>query len=163
MKKIRRPIIALILAAMYAAPIVSPVLSFAVHSTMNTLVVLGECSGNCDLCGCPPAKSKDHTCCCARKRAKLAAIHDDHHESPVSSCCATKRPEKEPVLSFTCPCGPKRAAAAAKTETSEVVPSTLSGLSLHTFVDILTRDEPAHPLTCHADPPDPPPKVAKSA
>ena len=77
---IRRPcrgIIAAVMAAVYLMILFTPLAPFAVPSAGTSGVVVRECSGDCNICGCSPESRSAGTCCCSKKQQQLAHIHDD--------------------------------------------------------------------------------------
>ena len=156
-KRSFRHIIAAAMTALYLAIISTPLASFAMHSTGTAPVVVRECSGDCNLCGCSPESRANHTCCCAKKRQQQAHIHDDH-EDGTADCCKKKPVEKKAVIACGCPCGSGKQAALSASGASEVLPFLFTEqLSIphteSTFTNLTQR------LTSRfGAPPDPPPK-----
>jgi len=153
MKKPSRSIVALILTVIYSLIIMSPLASLALKSPRVAHAVTGECSGNCDICGCSAERRASHTCCCFLKK-KL-----QHDHKNVRDCCKKKKPHKMTMLSCNCPCGGNKMPALTGAEKTEVLPY----LFCEGFVPL---DENAlfsshgKRLTDHqGDPPDPPPKL----
>jgi hypothetical protein len=52
--------------------VMSPLVSLAMLSKTVAHVVTGECSGDCDICGCSLESRANHTCCCAKTKQKQA-------------------------------------------------------------------------------------------
>jgi hypothetical protein len=48
--------------------VLSPLASLAMYSKIVAHVVTGECSGDCNICGCSLESRANHTCCCAKKK-----------------------------------------------------------------------------------------------
>jgi len=63
-----RRLIAIFLTTIYLTIAMSPLATLAMHSKVVAHAVTGECSGDCDICGCSLESRMDHTCCCAKKR-----------------------------------------------------------------------------------------------
>ena len=63
-----RRLFAVILMTIYLTITLSPLASLAMHSKVVAHVVTGECSGDCDICGCSQESRANHTCCCAKKK-----------------------------------------------------------------------------------------------
>jgi hypothetical protein len=153
-----RYIIATGMTALYLAIINSPLGSFAMHSTGTTPVVIRECSGDCNLCGCSPESRASNTCCCSNKRQQQAHIHEDG-EDGSADCCKKKPVEKKTVIACGCPCGNGKQAALSASGASEILPFhfTEQFSTPHTET---TFTNPTQRLTSrHGDPPDPPPKL----
>jgi hypothetical protein len=152
-----RHIIAAGMTALYLAIIFSPLAPFAMQSTGAAPVVVRECSGDCNICGCSPESRANHTCCCAKKRQQQAHIHDDH-ENGTPDCCKKKPVGKKAVIACGCPCGERKHAALSSSASSEVLPShfTEAFEIPHTDTSFFSL---THRLTSRLnDPPDPPPQ-----
>ena len=152
-------IIAVGMTALYLAIIFGPLASFAMHSAGAAPVIIRECSGDCNLCGCSPESRASNTCCCSKKRQQQAHIHDDT-EADEPECCKKERADKKTVIACGCPCGNGKQAAFTTGGTSEVLPfhftETFSIPSSDTTFSNLT-----HRLkTRLVEPPDPPPKFS---
>lgn len=90
---------ALLLTVLYAGIALSPLAPFALKSARIAHAVTGECSGNCDIDGCPLESRINRTCCCWQKK-HAADNHvivakngcDDRvaqaPPEPKSDCCA---------------------------------------------------------------------------
>jgi hypothetical protein len=88
--------------------VMSPLAPLAMHSKVVAHAVTGECSGDCDICGCSLESRANHTCCCAKKKqhqASIARFSGDTCCAPKAatapaavkgSCCAASQPA-EPV------------------------------------------------------------------
>ena len=71
--RLRRRLIATVLTVIYLVIALSPLASLAMHSKIVTHAITGECSGDCDICGCSLESRTNHTCCCAKKNQKQAS------------------------------------------------------------------------------------------
>lgn len=147
------------MTALYLAMIFSPLASFALQSTGTAPVVVRECSGDCNLCGCSPESRAANTCCCARKRQQQAHVHDEE-DSDTPDCCKKEQGGiKETVIACGCPCGNgEQAALSASGGTLEVLPFHFieSFCVPHT---VSTFSSLTHRLASrHGEPPDPPPQ-----
>ena len=74
-KRSLRRMIAATLTVVYLVIALSPLAPFAMYSKVVAHAVTGECSGDCDICGCSKESRANHTCCCAKKKQMHA--HDD--------------------------------------------------------------------------------------
>jgi hypothetical protein len=161
MKRPMRGIIAAALTAIYLVISLSPLASLAMHSKAVAHAVTGECSGDCDICGCSPESRASNSCCCSRKRQQQAHIHEDEHNG-TPDCCKKKPVDRKTVIVCGCPCGSGKQVALSVGGTSELLPfhfTEQSGIS-HT---VTTFTIPDRRLTSrHGDPPDPPPKLISS-
>jgi hypothetical protein len=54
--------------AIYLMIALSPLSTLAMQSKKVAHAVTGECSGDCEICGCSAESRANHTCCCCRKK-----------------------------------------------------------------------------------------------
>jgi len=83
-----RRFIAAVMACIYLLIMLMPLASLAMNSKSVVHAVTGECSGDCNICGCSPVSRANNTCCCARNKQQHAAasqLADD-------GCCSSKKP-----------------------------------------------------------------------
>ena len=85
----RRVLAALLLTVVYLAVTLSPLAPLALQSPSLAHAITGECSGDCDICGCSAEARANHTCCCAQKK-KHDSHDDSHDDSPLPDCCKKK-------------------------------------------------------------------------
>jgi hypothetical protein len=98
------------LTVIYLVIALSPLAPLAMHSKVVAHAVTGECSGDCDICGCSLESRANHICCCAKKKQQQAGVAKLPSAggccSPKSaiaptpakgSCCAVSQP-LEPVV-----------------------------------------------------------------
>lgn len=83
-----RRFIAAVMAFIYLLIMLMPLASLAMNSKSVVHAVTGECSGDCNICGCSPASRADNTCCCARKKQQQAAAA----QLSDKDCCSSKKP-----------------------------------------------------------------------
>ena len=153
MKKPSRNIVALLLTLIYSLIIMSPLAPLALQSPRVAHAVTGECSGNCDICGCSAERRVSRTCCCFLKKK----LQHDHKNVP--DCCKKKKRSKMTMLSCNCPCGDNKIPGMPGAEKTEVLPYRFNeGIVPLAENPLLTP--PRKSLTDrHGDPPDPPPKL----
>jgi hypothetical protein len=137
---------------------ISPLAPLAMQSRSVAHAVTGECSGDCDICGCSLERRTSHTCCCWQKKLK----HDcARHEADESSapCCKKKPGGKKVEITCNCPCGSGKHIALWGAEKIQHLPYRFTSgipLSLENSIEPSTPDR----LTSrHGEPPDPPPKL----
>jgi len=203
-RKLRRPI-AGIMTLIYILITLMPLAPLAMHSKSVVHAVTGECSGDCNICGCSPVSRANNTCCCARKKQQQAAaaqLADDDccsSKKPAAAkedCCDKSQPaqpvvaendccasggssthdEKTPdsgqkasgeksdvVLKCGCPCGKSKLPTLAGNGTTELLPylyaERITPRNEVTRYSLLSQRMASR----HAEPPDPPPKLAVSA
>jgi len=154
-----RRMIAAILTVTYLLIASSPLASLAMHSKVVVHAVTGECSGDCDICGCSLESRASKTCCCSKKRQQQAHIHEDVED--VSPDCCKKVPAKtKTIIACGCPCGNAKQVALSASCTSEVVPFNFTEcFNVPHTGTIFSKS--THRLTSrHGEPPDPPPKLS---
>jgi len=114
-KRSMRRMIAATLTVVYLVIALSPLAPFAMYSKVVAHAVTGECSGDCDICGCSKESRANHTCCCAKKKQMQArniqlsscehcvkkaapAAQTDQPTPPavaMKECCAKNKPHQD--------------------------------------------------------------------
>jgi hypothetical protein len=155
LKRPSRPIITIILTVIYILIIMCPPAPLALISPEVAHALTGECSGNCDICGCSAEKQANHTCCCWMKKLK----HQHDHEN-VPDCCKKKKRHKMTMLSCNCPCGDNKLPALPGAEKTEIMPYRFTEGVVALYEDTLFSYHKKRLTDRRGDPPDPPPKVA---
>ncbi|MGC2062053.1 MAG: hypothetical protein WA610_03680 [Thermodesulfovibrionales bacterium] len=90
----------------------------AMHSKVFAHAMTGECSGDCNICGCSLESRVNRTCCCAVKKQKQSGFaklttggcctpNAAAHATAKSGCCAAPQ-QKEPVVVKNDCCAKKR-------------------------------------------------------
>ena len=159
-KRPKRSIIAVILMVIYVLIPLSPLASLAMHSKSVALAVPGECSGDCDICGCSAESRAARTCCCSKKKQQQADIHTDQHHGKQE--CEKKAPTKKKaaIAACGCPCGSGKQVALSISGTSEVLPYHFTEQFSIPHSDTIFI-KPIQRLTSrHGEPPDPPPELS---
>jgi hypothetical protein len=142
---------------MYLLMVLSPLASLAMHSKAVSHAITGECSGDCDICGCSPENRASNTCCCSKKRRQQAQAYEKEN---TPDCCKKKPVSKKAVIACGCPCGSGKPAALSASSSSEVLPFQFTEQLRLTHSDT-TFANPTHRLTSrHGEPPDPPPRLS---
>jgi hypothetical protein len=145
---------ALILVLIYSLITLSPLAPLALKSPRVAHAVTGECSGNCEICGCSAERRVSRTCCCWIKKLK-----HEHAKKEVPDCCRKKQ-SKKPMLTSNCPCGSKGTSGLPGVEKTEVIPYRFNE-GIVPLAENPLFTSPGKSLTDHhGDPPDPPPKLA---
>ena len=156
MKHFSRYITALFLTVAYLLITMSPLAPLALKSPRVAHAVTGECSGDCDICGCSPERRASHTCCCWQKKVKQ---EHDHEQEQLPPCCKKKQRSGKPMLTCNCPCGSNKHVALWGAEKNEQIPSHfIAGIPIacgHVLAGVYERR-----LTDRfGDPPDQPPEI----
>ncbi|NVN93152.1 MAG: hypothetical protein HXX11_21500 [Desulfuromonadales bacterium] len=63
MKQPHRSITAVLMTVIYVLITFSPLAPLAMFSKGVAHAVTGQCSGDCDICGCSAERRASHTCC----------------------------------------------------------------------------------------------------
>lgn len=181
MKKCRYPAIVLMLFTVYAVIVLSPLASLALKSPTLAHAITGQCSGNCDICGCSAERRASKSCCCWMKNKRAEEVRA---RSPLRSCsvektaccssgakksegvqCAEMLPdgaqESPPEVFYRCsPCGKGSVTFFAGTGSYQHLPylfrENLSTPSESTLVSLHSEFF----LSRYQEPPDPPPKLS---
>jgi hypothetical protein len=162
LKNFSRHIIAGIIAAIYIVTAISPLAPLALKSATVAHAVTGECTGDCNTCGCSPERMASHTCCCWQKKLKNEHRHHKHEERK-STCCKKKMPDTKTILSCNCPCGRDKQPALWGEERLELLPYRFSGEISYPREGRLSRSIDPLLTTRYCEPPKPPPKLSSQA
>lgn len=152
---------ATIMAGIYLLIILSPLASLSLHSTSFAYAATGECSGDCNICGCSLESRTNKTCCCAQKhKQQLVHEHDDGETGTPDCCKKESAPQKTVIAKCGCPCGSGTSSGITNNVISETIPSHFC--EIVSIPHVNTRYNAfAHFLTSrHIEPPDPPPRQA---
>ena len=152
---------ALVLTIVYMGITMSPLAPFAMHSKVIAHAVTGECSGDCDICGCSPERRANHTCCCALKKQREQHAHEEG-DKEIPECCRKKQDtDKVTILKCNCPCGnSKHAALFGIATTEELLPARGIEHSYSPMEQRLQHNLLPRLASRHSDPPDPPPRLS---
>jgi hypothetical protein len=153
-----RTIVAAAMMVLYLFISLSPLLSPALQSKTVLHALTGECSGDCDICGCSAESRASHTCCCARK-AHLQPLSQPHDEIP--NCCK-RPPAPDQVVIASCgsPCGSGKAIASSGSRLGEIIPYYFNADLLVHSAEIDQVSLVHHLISRRPEPPDPPPRQA---
>jgi hypothetical protein len=154
LKLFSRPMTALILALIYSLITLSPLAPLALKSPRVAHAVTGECSGNCDICGCSAERRASRTCCCFLNK-KL-----QHDHKNVADCCKKKKRPKMTMLTCNCPCGDNKIPGMHGSERTEVMPYRFNDEIVPLDDNALFSSHGKRLTDRQGDPPDPPPKLA---
>ena len=149
-----RYVVALVLTLIYLLITMSPLAPLALKSPRVAHAVTGECSGDCDICGCALDRRASQTCCCWQK--KLKKEHD--HKQP-SDCCKNKQKSGKPELKCNCPCGSGKHIALWGADKNEHIPCQFIAGIPFSFGTRLAGVYDNHLTSRYGDPPVPPPKL----
>ena len=167
---------AFVLAAVYLLIVFSPLASLAMQSDRIAHAVTGECTGDCNTCGCSMESRANHTCCCARKKMKEQHPELVQPEADEPECCRKIREESadadshdrqepsrtETVLKCGCPCDGGPHFTLGTVGSSEIIPYYYSGRIAVPYHDTCYTDRSYSAVSRYADPPDPPPRQLAS-
>ncbi|HIJ94230.1 MAG TPA: hypothetical protein HPP94_00515 [Desulfuromonadales bacterium] len=108
-----RKLTAIVMMTVYLLIVLSPLAPLAMYSKSVAHAVTGECSGDCNICGCSVESRANQTCCCAKKKQQSKLSNGEISEQqPVSkkrSCCADSKPvaPKKECCATSQPVAPK--------------------------------------------------------
>jgi len=159
MRRLSRFISAIVLVALYAMIVMSPLAPLALRSPVGTHAITGECASDCSICGCSPDRSANHTCCCWQKRH----LHEPDDDPDEPECCRNNHGAKNAKTMISSrPCNSTKNLAFFGAGQSELLPSHFSldnlvifEASLYTHIPVSISDWPGNP-------PDPPPKLSRT-
>lgn len=154
MKRLPRHIIAGVLALLFLAIIFSPLANLGLHSAIIIHAMTGECSGDCDICGCSPERRASHTCCCWLKKLK----NNPNHNEQATGCCIKEKKAQTRTLSSTCPCGSGKQLALWGKEELQVLPYHFSGSNVLLRKDRFSHQTSDRLVSRNVKPPVPPPE-----
>ena len=161
MKRLPRDIIAGVLTVLFLAINFSPLATLVVRSKTIASAIAGECSGDCDTCGCSVESRASHSCCCRQKRAK----NQQHagHEGSDSINHEKKQHDTETTLSCNRPCGSGKLLAWWGMQKYESLPYQFSGLIYSPQEGQLFPSFHPQLTTRYCEPPKHPPKLTSLA
>ena len=152
-------LMATVLAVIYLLIVLSPLASLTLHSASSAHAATGECSGDCNICGCSAESRASNTCCCSKKRVQLVHIHEDD-ENGTPDCCQTKPVDKKTIIACGCPGGNGKQVALSASGTSEVLPYHFTERFSLPHTDTHFPNLTQRLTSRHGEPPDPPPKLS---
>ena len=182
MKRFRYSYIVLLLIAAYTVIVLSPLAPLALKSPTLAHAITGQCSGNCDICGCSPERRVAHTCCCWMKKMRAqeerakSSVRCCSVESKTDCCssggkkseevhCCEKLPDGEhenvQTIVYRCsPCGTGNVFLFSGTESYQHLPYLFSENLSDPSGSMLANLHPGFLLSRYQEPPDPPPKLS---
>lgn len=177
--------VALLLTGIYLLVALAPLTAIALRSDYVAHVLIGECAGDCRICGCAAERSRAGTCCCALKK-RFAHRAPTDGDSPagraagaVGSCCKAARPATPADGGRHCtlpdnraagetaiaalPCGRTNPLVFPGSEPLQHLPCVISS-NLPQQIPGVSRTPYRESLASHTgEPPDPPPKSVSCA
>ncbi|MFA7060790.1 MAG: hypothetical protein WC156_08235 [Pedobacter sp.] len=154
--RLPRRLIASVLGLLFLAIIFSPLANLGLHSAIIAHATNGECSGDCDICGCSPERRATHTCCCWLKKLKN---HPDHKEK-IAGCCLKNKKAQTSILSGACPCGSGKQLALWGKEELQVLPYHFNGGIALLRKGTFSHQLPDRLVSRSVRPPVPPPELS---
>jgi hypothetical protein len=177
MRRARHPFILLLLFAVYSLIALSPLAPLALKSPRLAHAITGECSGDCEICGCAPERRASRTCCCWKKKLRekrMAARRTAGSPGPGHGCChkrmrygpdaeAGERDAGSSVELRCTPCGGSgKAASAASGEQHHIPCRFVADISLPSCSQFAVHRVHFPKLPPHK-PPVPPPEILLTA
>lgn len=184
MEQIHRRRTALFLVVIYCCILLTPLSALAMQSNHWVRAVIGECSEDCNLCGCSPVARSSHTCCCWRK--KRVRLQEKEIRRPVTpDCCYLQKKHPNPdeghldgeepmteetighietkrqiVTTCGCPCGNDKSSVLSSVTKYEQFPVELIAFPTKDCAETMYFSFRPHRADRHCEPPDPPPKIS---
>lgn len=181
MKKCRKPAIIILLFAVYTVIALSPLAPLALKSPTLAHAITGQCSGNCDICGCSAERRASKSCCCWMKKKRAEELRSRSSLRCCSvektACCSSRAieikdvncsemppdetQENPPEVVYRCsPCGKGSVTFVAGAGSYQHLPylfhENLSTPSASKLVNFYSEFF----LSRYQEPPDPPPKLS---
>lgn len=181
MKKCRYPVIALMLFTVYSVIVLSPLAPLALKSPTLAHAITGQCSGNCDICGCSAERRASKSCCCwmKKKRAEEARVKSSLRCCSVekTACCSSGAKKSEgvhcsemlpagtqenpPEVFYRCsPCGKGSVTLFTGTGSYQHLPCLFRENLSVPSESMLANFHSEFFLSRYQEPPDPPPKLS---
>jgi hypothetical protein len=154
MKRSSRYIVSLVLTVIYLLITMSPLAPLALKSPRVAHAVTGECSGDCDICGCSLERRASHTCCCRQKK-----LQHEHEQQQTTDCCKKNQRSDKPALKCNCPCGSNKQTSLWGAGKFEQLPYHFTAGVPFSFGNLLASGYDNRLTNRYGDPPDPPPKL----
>lgn len=155
-KRLPRHIIAGLLALIFVGISLSPLAKIGMHSSIITQAIPGECSGDCDTCGCSPERRASHSCCCWLNKRK----NHDKHDEQVADCCKKNSKVKTSAISGYCPCGSAKQFSLWGKEELQLLPYNFNGGITLLREDRFFHHSPLQLVGRSIKPPVPPPELS---
>ena len=156
MRLFSRSGIALLLTAIYAVIILSPLAPLAVRSAETAQAVGEGCAAECAVCGCPPEQSAGKSCCCWIKK-----LQDDREPEHDRSAGSSKEAEAgHPVLRCAFPCGGGKQLAFWDADGFDLLPCRILEIAAPLQERTLSPLRRNDPPDGYDPPPEPPPECA---
>jgi hypothetical protein len=125
------------MTVIYLLIAMSPLSTLAMQSKRVAHAMTGECSGDCDICGCSVESRASHTCCCSKKHQKT-----------------------QTVFKCGCPCGNNKLLALWGGFNYEILPCRFAA-GIEPPAETRSSSDLTHRLTSrYGEPPDPPPRLS---
>jgi len=151
-----RRIIASGLFVVFLTITLSPLANLSMRFASVAHAVSGQCTGDCDTCGCSPERRASHTCCCWYNKLKQ---HDSHNEQKAD-CCKKAKKSETAKLTSTCPCGSGKQLAFCSEQEFQIVPYHFTMEIPVPDGDSLSNEIPDRLVGRICEPPVPPPKLS---
>lgn len=151
-----RRIIASGLFVMFLTITLSPLANLSMRFAAVAHAVSGQCTGDCDTCGCSLERRAAHTCCCWYNKLKQHASH----KAGETDCCRKAKNSETEKLTSTCPCGSGKTLALCALQEFQIVPYHFTMEIPPPAEDSLSHDIPDRLVGRTGEPPVPPPKLS---
>ncbi len=161
MKSPSRYIVAMLLTGIYCLILLTPLAPLSLKSPRLAHAITGECSGDCNICGCSLERSATRTCCCWQK--KLQHEQGQGENGEADCCKIAKKAKSGKTICTAPPCGSGKQFAFWSGEKLEQLPYRFSNCSMLVNEEILAPNRIGSLTSRSIPPPDPPPKISPTA
>ena len=155
MHVISRQMIASSLIAIFIVVLLGPLLPLTMQSAIIAHAITGECTGDCDSCGCSLERRASRTCCCWQKKKMRQSMHNEKN-----TCCKGENTTQRTIISSHCPCGSDKMIAALTVEEFPLNSFPFNGEIDRPMTSQVFQDLPCSQAVRPNDPPAPPPKIS---
>lgn len=155
MIRLPRHIIAGVLTVLFLVITISPLFTLAMRSKTIAHAITGECTGDCDTCGCSIERRASHTCCCWQKKLEYL----DSHSEKEADCCRKTKKDEPATITSTCPCENGNHLTFWSVEKLHIIQNHFSAEIPILNEDKMPQDAPERLLGRTGEPPVPPPKL----
>lgn len=156
MNQFSRRIIAGVLSVIFLAITLSPLANISMLFATVAHAVSGNCTGDCDTCGCSLERRASQTCCCWYNKLK----RHDHNNAQEADCCKKAPKKTTATLTSTCPCGSGKPLALCAVQEIQIVPNHFTMEIPTPDEDSLSHNGPDRFTDRNCEPPVPPPKFS---
>lgn len=150
-----RHMVASSLIAIFIIMSLGPLLPLTMQSAAIAHAITGECTGDCNSCGCSLERRASHTCCCWQKKKMRQSMNKSK-----KSCCKGENTTPKTIISSHCPCGSGKLLAACGVEEFPFNSFPFTGEINRPMTCQVFQERHHHQAIRSNEPPAPPPKIS---